>query len=253
MARFSGKTILVTGGTSGIGLATARLFAQEGGRVLVTGRSKASIETALAHLPSGVVGEAANAGRPTDLDALANTAKAMLGHLDVLVLSAGVMKAVALADATEADFDEMFGVNVKGVFFAVQKLGPLMRPSGSIVLVGSGAAEFGRVGRGLYAASKAAVRQLARSLAAEMMHRGVRVNVVSPGPILTPLNLVPGKSREEQAEVLGKIVPMGRAGEPEEVAAAIAFLCSSDASFITGAELPVDGGWVQLHAVPPKS
>ena len=251
MGKFSNKVALITGGSSGIGLATAQLFAQEGAHVIVNGRSKRSIDQALSVLPEGTIGIAGHVERMADLDRLMDAVRSNHGHLDYLVLCAGVMKAAPLAEVTEEDFDNVFGVNVKGQFFAVQKAAPLLRSGGSVVLIGSGAAELGRVGRGLYAASKAATRQLARSLAAEVMHLGVRVNVVSPGPILTPLNMVPVRSAEEQAAHLAKMVPIGRVGNPKDVANAISFLCSDEASFITGAEFPVDGGWVQLHSIPP--
>lgn len=251
MGKFSNKVVLITGGSSGIGLATAQLFAHEGAHVIINGRSKKTVDQALSVLPEGTIGVAGHVERMADLDRLMDAVRSSHGHLDFLVLCAGVMKSAPLADVTEDDFDEIFGVNVKGQFFAVQKAAPLFRSGGSVVLIGSGAAELGRVGRGLYAASKAATRQLARSLAAEVMHLGVRVNVVSPGPILTPLNMVPERSAKEQAAFLAKIVPIGRVGKPEDVASAISFLCSEGASFITGAEIPVDGGWVQLHSVPP--
>src|SRR5207344_946474 len=147
-----------------------------------------------------------------------DTARREFGSLDILVLCAGVMKVAPLATATEADYEETFAVNVKGTFFCAQRAAPLLREGGSVILISSGAAELGRIGRGLYAASKAATRQLARSLAAELMHLGVRVNAVSPGPILTPLNIPAGKTPEEQAAVLAKMVPMGRVGMPEDVA-----------------------------------
>jgi NAD(P)-dependent dehydrogenase (short-subunit alcohol dehydrogenase family) len=252
MGKLTGKTAFITGGTSGIGLARAKLFLGEGARVIINGRSPERLESVLSGLPAGALGVAGKVEEIADIDRMMNTAKEEFGSLDILVLCAGVMKAAPLDAVTEADFDEIFAVNVKGAFFCVQRAAPLLREGGSVILISSGAAELGRVGRGLYAASKAATRQLARSLAAELMHLRVRVNAVSPGPILTPLNIPAGKSSEEQAAILGKMVPMGRVGLPEDVANAILFLVSQDAAFITGAELPVDGGWVQLHEIPPK-
>jgi len=252
MGKLTGKTALITGGTSGIVLATARLFLREGARVIINGRSPDRVARVLSDLPAGTIGVAGRVEEIADIDRLMDTAKREFGSLDILVLCAGVSKLAPLDKATEADFEEIFSVNVKGAFFCVQRAAPLLRQGGSVILISSGAAELGRIGRGLYAASKAATRQLARSLAAELMHLGVRVNAVSPGPILTPLNIPPGKSPEEQAAVLAKMVPMGRVGLPEDVANSILFLVSPEASFITGAELPVDGGWVQLHDIPPK-
>jgi NAD(P)-dependent dehydrogenase (short-subunit alcohol dehydrogenase family) len=246
----SQKTILITGGSSGIGLAAARTLAEAGARVIINGRSADALSRALADLPAGVSAIAADVGSLEDIDRLMTEVADRVGGLDGLVLCAGASRVAPLAQATPDDFDQVFNVNVRGAFFCVQKAQPLLRAGGSVVLIGSGATELGRVGRGLYAASKAAVRQLGRSLAAELTLQGVRVNVVSPGPILTPFNIPPGKTAAEQAEVLGKMVPLGRVGTPQDVANAIAFLVSDEAAFIHGAELAVDGGWVQLHDVP---
>jgi NAD(P)-dependent dehydrogenase (short-subunit alcohol dehydrogenase family) len=249
--RLSGKTALITGGTSGIGLATARAFVREGARVLISGRSQRTVDAALAQLAGGTLGVACHVERIAAISTLMDVARQELGHLDVLVLCAGVMKVAPLAQVTEADFDEVFGVNVKSTFFCVQQAAPLLSRGASVILVSSGAADMGRVGRGVYAASKAATRQLARSLSAELVHQGVRVNAISPGPTLTPLTTPAGTTPEGQAEVLGRMVPLGRAGVPEDIANAMVFLASDDSAFMLGSELVVDGGWRQLGEVPP--
>jgi NAD(P)-dependent dehydrogenase (short-subunit alcohol dehydrogenase family) len=254
MPQLQERIALVTGGTSGIGLATASRLHAEGATVIVNGRSQASVDATLAALPPGVLGIAAGVDRVDDIDRLMAGVRTLAGGLDILVLCAGAARNRPLEEVTEADFDLVMDTNVKGAFFCVQKAMPLLRPGGSVVLVSSGAAELGRVGRGLYAASKAAVRQLARSLGAELLHRGVRVNAISPGPIRTPFTRAHGASEAEHAAALARVVPLGRAGEPEDIADGILFLVSDAARFMVGSELVMDGGWRQLGEVPaPRS
>ena len=251
MPTLAGKIALVTGGTSGIGLATARLLSAEGATVIVNGRSQVSVDAALAQLPASALGVVAGVDRVADIERLMAQVRSRAGAIDILVLCAGAARNGPFEDVTEDDFDAVFDINVKGTYFCVQKAMPLLRHGGSVVLVSSGAAELGRVGRGLYAASKAAVRQLARSLGAELLRVGVRVNAISPGPVRTPFTRAPGTSDADQAAALGKVVPLGRAGEPEDIAEGILFLVSEASRFMVGSELVMDGGWRQLGEVPP--
>jgi NAD(P)-dependent dehydrogenase (short-subunit alcohol dehydrogenase family) len=252
MGRLDGKIALITGGTSGIGLATAQLFEREGAQVIINAHSEEVVAEGLGQLSNKAVGIRADAGSVEDIVRMMSQIKGQFGALDIIVMCAGVMNTSALEEATEAEFDLTFAVNVKGAYFTVQKAEDLLRRGGSIILVSSGTVGMGRVGRTLYAASKAAVRSLARSLAAELAHIGVRVNAVSPGPIMTPMNMVPERTWSEQEAYLGSLVPIGRVGKPIDIANAMLFLASSESSFVLGADFAVDGGWAQLHAIPPK-
>lgn len=245
----NGKTALVTGGSSGIGLATARLLRDNGARVAIMGSSQEKLDRAVADLGDDVV---ALRGDVTALDDLAKVRDALetaFGGLDILFANAGVAFGTPIATTDEAAYHRMMDVNVKGVFFTVQALLPLMREGGSIVLNTSWLNQVGTPGRALLSASKAAVRSFARTLSAELLNRKIRVNAVSPGSIETPIHRSKDQSEEEfraYAEKVGAQVPLGRMGRPEEIAAAVLFLASDASSYMLGAEIVVDGGRAEL-------
>ena len=243
--RFDGKVALVTGGNSGIGLAVAKGLVDEGARVIIVGRNAETVARSAAKLGASALGLVADTSRLADLDRVVAAAGDFGGgSLDVVFANAGVGTFGLLAATTEAMWDTMFDVNVKGVYFTVQKAVPLMKPGGAIVLNASVAAGKGNVGSSVYAATKAAVRSFGRTLANELVERGLRVNVVSPGPIETPIfDRTPNV--EQVAAIKAAMIarnPMKRFGTPEEVAATVLFLASDAASYITGVDLLVDGG-----------
>jgi NAD(P)-dependent dehydrogenase (short-subunit alcohol dehydrogenase family) len=248
MERYQGKKVVIIGGTSGMGLATAKMLLDGGARVLVTGRSKAGLESAQRELGTGALVVSSDARSLTDLDALASRAKAEFDTFDLLFVNAGFSIRAPLESITDAVYDEMFNLNAKGPLFAVQKLAPLINRGGSVVLTTSIANVKGMPGNATYGAAKAALRSFARTLAAELLPREIRVNAVTPGPIDTPIlgKAFPGKDEAAQIrEKMTGMVPMKRWGKSEEIAKAVLFL-GFDATFTTGAELPVDGGWSQL-------
>jgi NAD(P)-dependent dehydrogenase (short-subunit alcohol dehydrogenase family) len=246
--RYEGKKVVIIGGTSGIGLATAKMLVDRGARVLVTGRSQAGLESAQKELGKGGIAVSSDARSLTDLDALASRVDEEFDTFDLLFVNAGFSLFAPLENTTEATFDEMFNLNAKGPFFAVQKLAPLINEGGSIVLTTSTANIKGMPLIAAYGGAKAALRSFARTFAAELLPRGIRVNAVSPGPTDTPII---GKAFSDKAtadhltEQMREANPMKRFGTPEEVAKAVLFL-AFDATFTTGLELPVDGGWSQL-------
>ncbi|OBJ14254.1 SDR family oxidoreductase [Mycobacterium sp. 1245801.1] len=246
MGQLDGKTALVTGGTSGIGLATAQRFVDEGAYVFITGRDRARLDEAAASI--GAHGVQSDISKPGDLDILAAEISAHGRGLDVVFANAGGGDFAALADVTPEHYRNNFDRNVAGTVFTVQKTLPLLNEGASIILAGSTAASEGVPAFGLYAASKAAIRSLGRTWAAELVDRKIRVNTVVPGPIETPglAGLAPGDQKQDLLDGMADQVPMKRLGRPEEIAAAVLFLASDQSSFMTGAELAVDGGQIQL-------
>ena len=248
--RLNGKVAVVTGGSSGIGLATAKVFASEGAKVFITGRRKDALDAATAEIGHGAVG--IQATRPTlgDLDRLYDQIKVGAGRIDVLFANAGGGGTLPLGEITEEQVDDTFDRNVKGVIFTVQKALPLMGRGGSIILTGSTAGSTGTPAFSIYSASKAAVRALVRSWALDLKETGIRVNVLSPGPVRTPglVGLVGDDAAAQQGflDHFATLIPLGRVGEPEEIGKAALFLASSDASFVNGAELFADGGIAQV-------
>jgi NAD(P)-dependent dehydrogenase (short-subunit alcohol dehydrogenase family) len=248
MERYQGKKVVIVGGTSGMGLATARMLLDGGARVLVTGRSQAGLESARKELGTGGVVVSSDARSLTDIDALASRVTAEFGTVDLLFVNAGFGDRAPLENMTETIYDEMFNLNAKGPFFAAQKLAPLINRGGSIVFTTSIANVKGMPGLAAYGGAKAALRSFARVLAAELLPRGIRVNAVTPGPIDTPIidKSFPDKDAAAKLrEQMSGMSPMKRFGTSEEIAKAVLFL-AFDATYTTGAELPVDGGMSQL-------
>jgi NAD(P)-dependent dehydrogenase (short-subunit alcohol dehydrogenase family) len=250
MTKLDGKIALITGATSGIGLAVAQEFVKEGAYVFVTGRRQAALNQAVHTIGRNVTGVQADASRFDDLDRLFAAITKDKGRLDILVANAGGGAMAPLGSITEEHYDAAFDTNVKGTLFTVQKALPLMSQGASIILIASTTSITGTPAFSVYSASKAAVRSFARSWTLDLKERGIRVNAVSPGPTNTPgLADLGGPDPVQQQGLLGYLasqVPMGRLGTPEEVAKAVVFLASSDSSFITGIELFVDGGIAQV-------
>jgi len=249
MDRFKGKVALVTGGNSGIGLASAQRFHEEGARVIITGRDSRSLDAAVSVVGAGTLAVRSDVSKLEDLDRLYAFVASNVGKIDVLFANAGIGKFAPYSESEESLYDEVFGINVKGVFFTIQKALPHLNDGASIILNTSIVASKGTPNMGIYAATKAAVRSFARTAAAELLGRNIRVNAVAPGPISTPIF---GRSGMTDAQIEGfkagisARVPMQRMGRPEEIANAVVFLASDEASYITGVELNVDGGMANL-------
>ncbi len=245
MSTLKDKVAVVTGGNSGIGLATAEEFIARGAKVVITGRNRDAVEAAASGLGSGTLGVTADQASITDSEKLVNTVKERYGKVDVLFVNAGIGAFAPVNDVTEEQFDVLMNVNFKGAFFTIQKFLPLLNDGASIILLSSVNAFTGMPGASVYSASKAALNSLGRTLSRELASRRIRVNTVNPGPIKTPILAKAGLDEAGVAAFHQKFaerIPLNRAGESAEVAKLVAFLASSDASFITGAEYNIDGG-----------
>jgi len=249
MARLDGKVAVVTGGNSGIGLATAQLFHREGAKVAISGRDQKTLDAAVKAIGSNVLAVRADVSKLADLDKFYTAVGDKFGKIDILFANAGIAKFAPFADSTEALFDETFDINVKGVFFTIQKALPLLNDGASIIINSSVVNETGLAAASVYAATKAAVRSFARTLTTELVDRGIRVNVVSPGPITTPIfgrTGLPQDAIDQFAREATTKIPMKRFGKPEEVADTVLFLASPSSSYITGVDINVDGGMGQV-------
>jgi len=249
MGKLEGKIALITGGTSGIGLATAKRFVNEGADVFVTGRRGQELEAAVKEIGKGVTGVQGDVSKRADLDRLFAQIESEKGRLDVLFANAGVAKYGRLGEISEELFDSIFDINVKGVLFTVQQALPLMPDGASIILNASVVGSKGLSSNSVYSATKAAIRSFARTWTTDLKERRIRVNAISPGTIDTPgLNdlLASAAAGQERVQMMHNSVPLGRFGTADEIARAVVFLASDDASYVTGAELFVDGGFAQV-------
>jgi NAD(P)-dependent dehydrogenase (short-subunit alcohol dehydrogenase family) len=249
MAKLTGKVAVITGGNSGMGLATAKRFVDEGAYVFITGRRQAELDRAVKQIERNVTGIQGDVAKLADLDRIYATVKKEKGKIDIVFANAGIGDMAPLDSITEEHFDKIFDINVKGVLFTVQKALPLLVDGASIILNASVAASSGIAGFSVYSASKAAVRSFARCWASDLKARKIRVNVISPGPIDTPIFNTMGLTEEQIADFKKSFVatvPLGRIGEGDEIAKAAVFLASDDSSYSTGIELFVDGGLAQV-------
>src|ERR1700739_4782246 len=249
MPRLNGKISLVTGGTSGIGLAAANALANEGAHVYITGRREPALRAAVQQIGRNATGVGGDVSNADNLDRLLAQIKDEKGRLDILFANAGIAKYATLGNISEELYDSIFNVNVKGVLFTVQKALPLMPDGASIILNASVVGSKGLSSNSVYSATKASIRSFARTWTTDLKHRGIRVNAISPGTIDTPgLNnlLASGETGEQRRKMIASAIPLGRFGRPDEVAKAVIFLASDESSYITGAEIFVDGGFAQV-------
>lgn len=248
-SKLDGKIAVITGGNSGIGLATAKRFVSEGANVFIFGRRQNEIDAGVSEIGKNVIGIQGDVSNLADLDRLFDVVKDQKGHLDILFANAGIAQFAPLGEIPEEHFDKIFRINVKGLLFTVQKALPILEDGGSIILNASIGSSKGVGGSSVYSATKAAVRSFARTWTVDLKERKIRVNAISPGPIDTPI-FSSITQNEEQSELFKKnivnAVPMKRMGSPDEVAKAVSFLASGESSYVTGIELFVDGGLAQI-------